>query len=279
MDENIHESLRKAQLYIAKEIRRICEKHNIHYFLDCGSMLGAVRHKGFIPWDDDMDIGMVKADYDKFLMVAPDELGEDFFLDNYDSNDDCALVFSKVRLKGTEYLEDKGDENRIHNEIFVDVFPYYWISDNEIERKIEGAMMAIFSQAILSKCGYKVWKGDGFIKRVKFIPTDVIGFFLSKRKMFAIINNLYNKHSSTKRMCIHAGSCYGYWFFDKDVFDDFVDAEFEGDMFKIPSRYDDYLKQAYGNYMELPPIEKRITHNIKKLDLGKYEGFAYFDRG
>lgn len=77
--------LRHAQLMIAREIKRICEKNNISYFLDSGSMLGAVRHNGFIPWDDDMDIGMCYDDYAKFVAIAPIELGEQFFLDNYET--------------------------------------------------------------------------------------------------------------------------------------------------------------------------------------------------
>lgn len=272
-------NLRQAQIYISKEIRRICEKHGINYFLDCGSMLGAVRHQGFIPWDDDMDIGMLKEDYERFLEIAPKELSDEFFLDNYQSNPDCALVFSKVRLKGTEYLEEKGDPNRIHNEIFVDVFPYYYISDNEIERKIEGFLMAILSQAILSKSGYRVWKGESVLKRIKFIPTDFLGVILSKKVMFRMVNNLYSKHHGTKRVCIHSGSCYDYWFFEQSVIASCIDAQFEDETFKIPSKYDVYLSTVYGaHYMELPPENKRVTHLIRKLDLGRYEDPTYFDR-
>ena len=83
---------------IAEDIKRICEKYHIKYFLDAGSMLGAVRHKGFIPWDDDIDIGMPKEDYNKFLEVAPAELGEKYFVDNYNTNRDNPLVFTKIRL-------------------------------------------------------------------------------------------------------------------------------------------------------------------------------------
>ena len=174
VEENVIK-LRRAQLMIAKEIKRICDLNNINYFLDSGSMLGAVRHSGFIPWDDDMDIGMCCDDYEKFISIAPKELDNRFFLDNSETNKSNPLVFSKVGLKGTTYIENIGNKNLEHNEIFVDVFPYYYISDNIMERKIEGLEMAFLAQAIMSKSGYKVWKGKGLKKRLKFLPTDIVG--------------------------------------------------------------------------------------------------------
>ena len=108
VEENVIK-LRRAQLMIAKEIKRICDLNNINYFLDSGSMLGAVRHSGFIPWDDDMDIGMCCDDYEKFISIAPKELDNRFFLDNYETNKSNPLVFSKVRLKGTTYIENIGN--------------------------------------------------------------------------------------------------------------------------------------------------------------------------
>lgn len=265
------EKLKKAQLNIAKEIRRICEKHGIRYFLDAGSMLGAVRHQGFIPWDDDMDIGMLDGDYQKFLQVAPGELGEDYFLDHYDTNPDNALVFSKVRLKGTRYVENKGNPNAAHSEIFVDIFPYYFISDRESTRKLEGMAMAVLCQAILSKSGFQVWKGEGRLKRLKFLPTDLLGRLVPMKTLRGWVDGLYRKHRDTGRVCIHSGSCYNYWFFPADMFDELIEMPFEGESFPIPRRYDEFLRRAYGpDYMTPPPADKRITHQIQLLDLGPY---------
>jgi lipopolysaccharide cholinephosphotransferase len=265
------EKLRMAQLMIAREIKRICEKHNIKYFLDSGSLLGAVRHNGFIPWDDDIDIGMLKEDYEKFIAIAPQELNEKFFLDNDRTNPKNPYVFSKLRLRGTTYLEKIGNNSLEHNEIFVDIFPYYYRSENKIFRKIEGIEMLILSQALLSKSGYKVWKGKGWKKRLKFIPTDFLGTILSKNKIRALINRLYNKNTNTSLVGIQAGSDYGYWFFEKNILEELIPHVFEGDEFDIPKEYDTYLKQAYGDYMKLPPEEERITHNIKLLDFGEID--------
>lgn len=271
MNEEKIVKLRQAQLMIAKEIKRICEKYDINYFLDSGSMLGAVRHNGFIPWDDDIDIGMCCDDYAKFIAVAPTELDDRFFLDNYETNKNNPLVFSKVRLKGTKYIEEIGNKDLVHNEIFVDVFPYYYISDNMIERKLEGIQMAFLAQAIMSKSGYKVWKGKGIKKRLKFLPTDIAGMVCTTRFLRGRIDQLYSRHSNTKMLGIQAGSCYSYWFFPERVLRKTIKHIFEGEMFNIPEEYDRFLKVAYGDYMKLPPENERVTHEIEYLDFGNVE--------
>lgn len=269
--DNRQSQLRKAQLYILDEIKRICTLHNIEYFLDGGSMLGAVRHQGFIPWDDDIDVGMKLDHYRKFLAIAERELGEDFFIDNHEHNQDCALVFSKIRLKETMYLELKGNENALHNEIFVDIFPYYYVSDNIAVRNIEAFQMRILSQALLEKSGYKVWAGEGIIKRLKFIPIDLLGALLSKEYMHQKMNNILTRHTNTKYMCVHAGGrFYQFWNMPSEIFSHYMMASFEGESYPILEDYDTYLTIGYGDYMTLPPESQRVTHNIVKLDLGKY---------
>lgn len=267
------EQLRKAQLYITNEIKRICDLHNIHFFLDCGTLIGAVRHGGFIPWDDDIDLGMLREDYEKFLTIAPKEIGTEFIIDNYTTNPDYALVFSKIRLKGTKYIEAKGSPFAKHNEIFVDIFPYYEISDNDRERKCEGLIMGILAQAIMSKSGYKVWKGEQIWKRLKFIPTDIIGWLCSKDGLYNKIARFYNKHKGTKCVCIHDGykKSYLHWYIPKEYLAELVECEFEGYKFPIPKYYDEYLTIAYGDYMTIPPIEQQTTHMIQELDIGDYE--------
>lgn len=271
MDYSKHEQLKKAQLKIAKEIRRICDKNGINYFLDAGSMLGAVRHKGFIPWDDDMDIGMLDDEYRKFLEIAPKELSDEFFLDNYYNNDEYGLVFSKVKMKNTIYREKIGPKNAKNQEIFVDVFPYFSRSENNWKRKIQSIKLRILSQILMAQSGYCVWENNKGISKLKFFPIIVVSKILKKSYVWKKIEKSYNKYKDTSTVGIHDGVCYDYWFYNREFLNSFCEIEFEGELFKIPEKYDDILTLIYGDYMELPPVEERRTHEIVELYIGSYD--------
>ena len=123
----------------------------------------------------------------------------------------------------------------------------------------------------MSKCGYKVWKGKGVKKRIKFLPTDILGKVCTMRFLRKNVERLYLKHHNTEMMGIQAGSCYSYWFFPEDVLRKTEKHIFEDEMFNIPQKYDYFLKVAYGDYMKLPSKEERVTHQIKYLDFGQIE--------
>lgn len=266
--------LQKLQLKIAIEVKRICEKNNISFFLDCGSMLGAVRHSGFIPWDDDMDIGFLREDYDKFIDVAPKELGNEFYLLTWDNNDEYPQPYAKLCLKDTIYQEKiAGNTNNKDNGIFVDLFPYDNISNNKVMRFCNGVIRKLISHTLMIQCGYRVWEGKGIVKNVKFFPLIICSSVLSRKmlkRLFMYMAYMY-KDVKTQEVGIEDGGISLYWRYKRGNLEEFIEKEFEEEKFIIPKNYDTLLQTAYGNYMELPPEDKRwIGHAIEEIDFGPY---------
>ena len=134
MEKEVLQKVQKVQLEMAKEIKRVCDENQISYFLYRGTFLGAVRHKGVIPWDDDMDFGMLREDYDKFCRIAPEKLGEDYFFQTWHSDENYALPLGKVRKRGTLFVEAKSAVLQ-ENGIYVDIYPLDFAPVGEQEQK------------------------------------------------------------------------------------------------------------------------------------------------
>lgn len=122
-EQDVLRKLQLAELSILRDIDSVCRSEGIPYFLECGTLLGAVRHGGFIPWDDDIDVGMLRPDYERFLKVAPKALGERYAVCEPRANSRCAGMFAKVWKRGTKFFTAETMEAGIDQGIFVDVFP------------------------------------------------------------------------------------------------------------------------------------------------------------
>lgn len=124
--------LQKVEVEIVSEVIRICNKFNLDYFTVGGTTLGAIRHNGFIPWDDDIDIGLIRTDYDKFIKVAPNELRKEFVLQHYETEKATPTYHAKVMKKGTIFLEGYARNIDIEHGIFVDIMPFDKVPDDEL---------------------------------------------------------------------------------------------------------------------------------------------------
>ena len=157
MEQELLNKVRSVQLEIAKEIRRVCEENDISCFLAHGTFLGAVRHKGFIPWDDDMDMGMLRQDYEKFCRIAPSKLKPEFCLQTWYTEPNYALPFGKVMKRGTVYLENKKTRRLQDNGIYVDIFPYDYAPEDPVARnRMTASLLSIYRMKLM-KSGYKPW--------------------------------------------------------------------------------------------------------------------------
>lgn len=263
------ENFRKMQLVeldMLKEFDRVCRKNNINYVLVGGSMLGAIRHKGYIPWDDDADIAMLREDYNKFKRVCSEMNPEICYFQDHETDKEYRWGYGKLRRTGTTYVRVGQEHLKCKTGIFVDVFPM-----DDIPKSTLGQMLQDFHCFCLRKILWsEVGKMNtsGFMKQwftlLSKIPTSFVykqlNFYIKKSNstsdhlvrtlMFPASGKLYRISPIKER--------YGMpkkWFLEREEY------EFEGCKFFGTKDYDAILKHFYGNYMELPPEDKRGQHS------------------
>ena len=275
MDKNLLRMVQLTQLEIAKEVKRICTENNIHYFLDGGTLLGAVRHEGFIPWDDDLDIGMLREDYEKFLNIAPVVMDKKYFLQTPYSDDNYGLFFSKVRKLGTVYIEKSSHASKAHNEIWIDIFPYDNYPDDTKKRKRLIKRITLYRRILFVKSRIKPWliKQKLFEKTICYIgylPYRFFSCLISRKKLLFKAKSFqtqYNSQNTSYKYPQGSEPC-GQWIVPVDAFNSFEMKTFEDTNFSVPLGYDVFLKNGYGDYMQLPPEDKRENrHNIIEVKL------------
>lgn len=259
--------LQLTQLEILVEFDRVCRKNNIKYCLACGTLLGAVRHKGFIPWDDDVDVWMMRDEYDRFCKISDSELGDSFFFQNWDTDPYFNSAYGKIRKIGTRYVRVGQEKMKYKDGIYIDVLPLdnapnlYWDRWSMLVR----AWM--FRKLTYAKAGSMCEKS--VFKRLIFLLLSLYPQKLAKKQFQHLITK-YNDRETLFCKCLGDIGFNAHW---KDDFREYIDCEFEGHLFWIPSGYDSVLKKSIGmNYMQLPPADMRKPHaNASFIDFGKEE--------
>jgi len=240
--------LRRQQmrmLEILKEVDRICKKHSINYWLSSGTLIGAIRHKGFIPWDDDLDIEMLLTDYKKLMKVLPQELPSYMALQNTSTDKNYFYFYAKIRDKRS-HLEEKARYDRVWKEqgIYIDIFPFYkqpiWV--HLLSEKAQGHVYKIMNR--MGDENKEMWK-------VRLITRFNEKIFFPCLKMLCKMSNARETYG------------LGIPFHDprhtEDIFP-LTEAEFEGYMFPVPKDADAVLTLKYGDYMKMPNIDDINVH-------------------
>ena len=239
-------TLREAQLIMLDsliEFDRICKKYNFDYWLDSGTLLGAVRHKGFIPWDDDIDISMPVEDYRAFAKIAPKELPQDMFFQNKITDPTFPFDYMKIRSNRATIIEfhEKDKDITYHQGVFVDIFPMFAIKETKLNH--------LFYEYAFSTIRFFSAKKFDCTRIRKVIKKSIEKLHLGwdKKDDTSVIY-------SGKMPDVAGAFKYNAIYPLKKI-------EFEGFEFYAPNDPHHYLENIYSfNYMELPPIDKRATH-------------------
>jgi len=253
------EEKKKIGLDILIEIDAFCKRNDIKYFLAYGTLLGAVRHKGFIPWDDDVDLIMFDKDYLRFINSFNDSENKDLFCASYE-NGDFSLPFAKVfNLKTKIYAKNRKDTMNLS--IGVDIFPYSVLSDDK-KKCIRISNKCFF---LLKMNRYKLYNSFSEVCTSNFSFSKFLFFWFVKLHFKKCI---FKKTIKLKKKFVTQNEGFCKYLFDskktklfrKEWFNESVEVVFEGHAFPAPIEYDLYLKEYYGDYMELPPEEQRVPH-------------------
>lgn len=263
---DILRKIQLIQLEILIEFDRICKRNGLEYQLFSGTLLGAIRHKGFIPWDDDIDIAMTRRDYEKFLKVCNGDLNSDYFLQNYNTDPNFFRQYSKIRKNGTKYLEYAFKDIDIHHGIFIDIFPMDSVLPNSFLENIRCKTLLILWK--LNRVRNRGVSPDAnILKRIiaswikasnKIIKKPVLDklerniLTLFNDKKTGYLNHLTNRTTMTR---------FKQFLINDEDFNNIIEWEFEGYSFPIPKSYHRYLTNIYGDYMKLPPKDLQQPHH------------------
>lgn len=272
MDKNRLAQL--AELDLLLELKRICYKNNISYFLVGESLIGAVRHKGFIPWDDDVDVGMLRSNYENFVIACKNELDEVYELCDWYTDKFSPHPFLKLRIKGSHYVEKMSQNTKMNDGIYIDVFPYDNAPDDKWGKKVQGNSVYALKKILLLRYDFSINDSSG-IKSLFYYALTIISKIFSPNKCKRILHEVMIKYnSSTSNFIVSLAGSYSYKkeLKDRNLVLNTVEHEFEGYVFSIPKGYHEFLRSVYGDYMKLPPVEEQISrHGILAIDLGSYK--------
>ncbi|MBC5625020.1 LicD family protein [Clostridium sp. NSJ-49] len=249
---------------ILRDVDKICRENGIKYWLESGTLLGAIRHEGFIPWDDDIDIGMMREDYEKFKKIIKDKLSDDLYYQDIFTDNGIQYSWCKIRHKYSKLIEESSSE--YHEGIFIDIFPYDYFDSKDGKCASEKRkFIKKYKRVYNSMLPYE----KNLIKNIRRFLCKIYSKTIEKKTLCDIITEARECY---KKMNIASGSDYIGYGFDILNFEEYIptkimfplkEVTFCGESFFAPNDSDGYLSALYGDsYMNIPPEEERVYHNV-----------------
>ena len=257
--------IQEIQRELIREVQRICKKNNIHFGMVGGTMLGAIRHHGYIPWDDDADIGFLRSEYEKFREACKTDLDQErFYIQDLRDTEGYRWGYGKLRRKGTTFLRLNQEFMPYEQGISIDLMPFDNVPDNEIQRRIHFFRCFLYRKIFWSEVG-KTTEKNRFIRFIyKLLNLIPLNFVINSYQKF--IDKGQKRLTKLVRILTFPTPkhVYGYkreWYTNLAIY--------KFDDLKLPGArdYDGYLKVKYGDYMKMPPENKRKVHPVSKLEL------------
>ena len=268
MTEEELRGVREQELAVLREVDRLCAAHGLRYCLGYGTLLGAIRHKGFIPWDDDVDIAMPREDFDRLREICATELDGRFFYQSHYTDKNYYYPYDKIRVNGTVFREIFFADRDMHQGVFIDVFPVDHVPEDERlrlrQRRAYRRWYAVLRYRFLGTAGRSGLRGAA-VRLFRFL-TGLFPMDWLYKKVEGIMTR-YNG-TDTGLMSMFISDARGRETFPRSYYDDLTYAPFENDKFLIPRAWDEMLEGKFGDYMTLPPVEQRVSgHKLVEVRL------------
>jgi len=243
------------------EFDSFCRKNNLKYYLIAGTLLGAVRHSGFIPWDDDVDVCMFRKDYDKFIEMYSASSPK-YKLLSLDTDKNYYYPFAKLVNDETVLIESENAPRNLG--LYLDIFPFDNCPGETLQEACRNIDKTKFLRALRNLKMIDFSRERHLYKNIILMLGKVLSFSLSCRRLSQFLSDKAKKNQSIS--CRYVGelvnTAYGHGeVFDRDCFGEGTNIVFEGHEFIAPKNYDCVLKSMYGDYMKLPPVEERKSHH------------------